>query len=237
MASPFAAELLSDMQDVRDAGLTPAQFTEISRVVARDCERLGRAEVLYFVIGSYDETDGRKDRVIETRDRLSMSRPDTEAFVLEEIDPADEAWENWYVKFRVFLRRATHVVAVFEDNDGGHELEAGEVDNDDLLVLKRDYYAADGSRDREREHDRFDGMLAKLFDHLERRGQLYRWTTDDVEDAHSLEAATDRLLADTAGGSSEAASSASETADESAERAGESVGTADDKSSTAPDNQ
>lgn len=31
MASPFARELLEDMTDVRDAGLTPDQFTAIRR--------------------------------------------------------------------------------------------------------------------------------------------------------------------------------------------------------------
>lgn len=197
MASPFAAELIAGMQDIREEGLTPDQFTEISRIVARDCERLAKADLLYFVIGNYDEEHGQKDRVIETRDCISDHHSDTEAFILEDVDSADEAWENWYVKFRVFLRRSTHVVGVFEDNDGGHELEAGEVNNADLFVLKRDYYSTDGSPDTEREHDQFDGMLAKLFEFLERRNQLYRWTVDDVPGVKSLESATEQLLTDT----------------------------------------
>lgn len=197
MASPFAAELIAGMQDIREEGLTPDQFTEISRIVARDCERLAKADLLYFVIGNYDEEHGQKDRVIETRDYISDHHSDTEAFILEDVDSADEAWENWYVKFRVFLRRSTHVVGVFEDNDGGHELEAGEVNNADLFVLKRDYYSTDGSPDTEREHDQFDGMLAKLFEFLERRNQLYRWTVDDVPGVKSLESATEQLLTDT----------------------------------------
>lgn len=197
MTSPFASNVVSDMQDIVDAGLTPGQFTEISRVVARDCERLAEADVLYFVIGNYDEEGGRKARVVETRDRLSAHHPAADAFLLEDVDPGDEAWENWYVKFRVFLRRATHVVGVFEDNDGGHELEAGEVPNGDLLVLKRDYYDADGAPDTAVEHERFDGMLAKLFEFLDRRGRLYRWTTAETADGDSLETATARLLADT----------------------------------------
>lgn len=197
MASPFAAELIAGMQDIREEGLTPDQFTEISRIVARDCERLAKADLLYFVIGNYDEEHGQKDRVIEIRDYISDHHSDTEAFILEDVDSADEAWENWYVKFRVFLRRSTHVVGVFEDNDGGHELEAGEVNNADLFVLKRDYYSTDGSPDTEREHDQFDGMLAKLFEFLERRNQLYRWTVDDVTGVKSLESATEQLLTDT----------------------------------------
>lgn len=185
------------MQDVREEGLTPDQFTEISCVVARDCRRLAKAERLYFVIGNYEEEHGQKDRIIETRNRISDYHPDTEAFILEDVDPADEAWESWYIKFRVFLRRTTHVVGVFEDNDGGHELEAGEVNNTDLFVLKRDYYASDGSPDTEMEHDRFDGMLAKLFEFLDRRDQIYRWTRGAGGEVDSLETATEQLVAHT----------------------------------------
>lgn len=196
MTSPFAAELITDLQDIVEEGLTPEQFTEISRVVARDCERLANADALYFVIGNYDEERGQKDRVIETRDRISLD-PSAEAFLLEDIDPADDAWENWYLKFRIFLRRSDYVVGVFEDNDGGHELEAGEVDNEKLLILKRDYYDEEGQPDVTREHERFDGMLAKLFEFLDRRGQLYCWTLDDVPGYDSLETATERLVTET----------------------------------------
>ncbi|PSQ15821.1 hypothetical protein BRD00_12450 [Halobacteriales archaeon QS_8_69_26] len=197
MTSPFASDVIADMREIREEGLSRDQFTEISRVVARDCRRFGDADRLYFVVGNYDEGRGQRDRVAATRDRISGFRSDTEAFLLEEVDPDDEAWENWYVKFRVFLRRATWVVGVFEDNDGGHELEAGEVDTGDLYVLKRDYYTREGDPDVETEHDRFDGMLAKYFAFLENRDRLYRWTTADVENVDGLETATDRLLNDT----------------------------------------
>jgi hypothetical protein len=198
MASPFAADVISDMREIREEGLTPEQFTAISQVVARDCERLGSADLLYFVIGNYDEDRGQKDRVVDTRDRISAYSSDTEAFLLEEVDPSDEAWQNWYVKFLVFRRRADHVVGVFEDNDGGHELEAGEVETGDLHVLKRAYLTDGGDQDTDLEYERFDGMLAKYFEFLDARGRLYRWTTDDAEDVDDLATATERLLEKTA---------------------------------------
>jgi hypothetical protein len=200
MPSLFAADVVADMQEIRKEGLSPDQFTAISRVVARDCKRLGRAEHLFFVIGNYDDDRGQKTRVIETRDRISARHADVEAFLLEDLDPTDEAWESWYVKFRVFLRRADTLVAVFEDNDGGHELEAGEVDNAELCVLKRKYHDARGNPDPEREYRRFDGMLVKLFDFLERRGQLYPWSPEtramEAQGIDSLERATERLVDD-----------------------------------------
>lgn len=198
MPSPFAAEVVSDMREITEQGLTPEQYTEISRTVARDCRRVADADRLYFVVGNYDEDRGQKGRVTTTRDYIDGYRPYTAGFLLEEVDPDDEAWENWYVKFRVFLRRATHVVGVFEDNDGGHELEVGEVDTGDLHVLKRDYYADDGEQDEALEHERFDGMLAKYFQFLDDRGRLYRWTEDEVDGVGDLEAATRRLLEETA---------------------------------------
>jgi len=199
MASPFAAGVISDMREIKAEGLTPEQFSAISTVVARDCERLGSADLLYLVIGNYDEARGQKSRVVETRDRISGDRPSTEAFLLEDVDPAEEAWSNWYVKFLVFRRRADHVVGVFEDNDGGHELEAGEVETDDLHVLKRTYLTADGDRDTDLEYERFDGMLAKYFAFLDARGRLYRWASTETDGVDDLETATERLLAATAG--------------------------------------
>lgn len=201
MGSPFAADVISDMREIKEEGLTPEQFTAISSVVARDCERLGAADLLYFVIGNYDEQRGQKSRVVDTRDRISEYSPETEAFLLEDVDPAEEAWENWYVKFLVFRSRADHVVGVFEDNDGGHELEAGEVETGDLHALKRAYLTPDGEQDTDTEHERFDGMLGKYFEFLDARNRLYRWTTADLGDVDDLATATERLLAATAGNS------------------------------------
>lgn len=194
MTSPFAAQLIEDMREIKAEGLTREQYTEISTILARDCSRIAEADHLYFVIGNYDEKRGQKGRVTDTRDYVNEYRPYTAAFVLEDVDPEDEAWENWYVKFLAFRRRATHVVGVFEDNDGGHELEAGEVDTCDLYVLKRDYLTDDGQEDTTREHERYDGMLAKYFEFLDHRDRLYRWTGDEGDGRDDLETATRRLL-------------------------------------------
>jgi hypothetical protein len=75
----------------------------------------------------------------------------------------------------VFLLRADHVVAVFESNDGGHELEIGEVDLDRVHVLKRDYESV--SVDHDLEYAKYDAMLGTLFDLLDRRDRLHEWKT------------------------------------------------------------
>lgn len=196
MSSPFATAVIEDMEDIIEGGLTTDQFTKISQEVAKDAVRLGEAEPLYFVIGNYSFGRGQKHRVMDVRHELSITEEAPEAFILEDIDPDDEAWENWYTKFLIFKRRADFVVGVFEDNDGGHELEAGEVDNSDLYILKRDYYHPGGGRDTEQEHARFDGMLAMLFRYLEQRDQLYRWD-NDTNQQPDINHATKTLLEDT----------------------------------------
>lgn len=116
------------------------------------------------------------------RDELKNAADDCEAFILDEVGSDDNELEKFYLKFHLYLSRTDHVVGVFEDNDGGHELEIGEAPVEQTLVLKRDYPS------RETEHERFDGMLAKLFEGLEHRDRLFRWTDED-----ELRAAVDSL--------------------------------------------
>ncbi|MFL9603559.1 hypothetical protein ACKC5Q_23090, partial [Aeromonas dhakensis] len=92
--------------------------------------------------------------------------------LLEEIDPGVDGWRNFYVKFRVLLSRVDHIVAVIEDNDGGHELELGEADLSDVYVLKRDYTGP--SIDNDIEYEKYDAMLGTLCDLLSERGRLYK---------------------------------------------------------------
>ena len=68
-----------------------------------------------------------------------------------------------------------YVVVVMEDNDGGHELELGEVPLADTFVVKRDYSPASIERDLERE--KYDAMLLKLYEFLTNSGQLYEWNS------------------------------------------------------------
>lgn len=129
----------------------------------------------YFVLGSYDEPQKRRLRnaaeLLERYDSASV------AVLLEDLDPTDDDWENFYLKFRYALTLVDYVVLVAEDNDGGHELELGEVPLEDTFVLKRDYAPASIGDDLERE--RYDAMIAKLCDLMERNDRLFEWT--DVE--------------------------------------------------------
>ncbi len=193
--SEFVNEIIEEVRDLREDSLTPEEFGELYDVLHKDCERLADAEQLYFVLGSYDETSGRRDRLETVRDCISRYPP-MEAFLMEEIDPDNEVLQQWYLKFSAFYARTDYAVFVFEDNDGGHELEFGETSLDEKVrVLKREYYS-DGKIDTVTEHDRYDGMLAKKFEIVDNRGRLYRWTHAEATDCDGLDQATRRMVED-----------------------------------------
>lgn len=129
----------------------------------------------YFVLGNYDEPQKERlrsaSRILERHDSGSV------AVLLEDIDPRDDYWENFYLKFRYVLSMTDYVVVVAEDNDGGHELELGEVPLADTFVLKREYASASIEGDLERE--KYDAMMAKLCELLARNEQLFEWNSTD----------------------------------------------------------
>lgn len=193
--SELVREIIEELNELREDSLSPEEYSELYDVLCRDCRQLANAEYLYFVLGSYDEASGRRNRVESVRDCIS-EYPPIEAFLMEEIDSDDEVMQQWYLKFWALYRRANYAVFVFEDGDGGHELEFGEVKLDEKVrVLKREYYS-DGTVDTQTEHDRYDGMLAKKFDVVDRRGRLYRWTCAETADCDSLDRAIRRMVED-----------------------------------------
>lgn len=133
----------------------------------------------YLVLGSYDtpssDRDGPKDRLEDAKEHLETLRPGCTAVLLEDLDPDNDHWENFYVKLRYTMATTDYNVLVAEDNDGGHELELGEAPLSETYVLKRDYRHA--SLDRDIEYEKYDAMMSTLFKLMDRRGQLFEWRT------------------------------------------------------------
>jgi len=131
----------------------------------------------YLILGSYKDgsptREGPKDRLVHARRILHGNNRSGFAVLLEELDPNNTRWNNWYLKFQFTLLSTNYNVLVAEDNDGGHELELGEIPLEETYIAKRDYTHA--SLDKDIEYEKFDGMMASLFDFLDRAGHLYRW--------------------------------------------------------------
>lgn len=191
----FAESVVRDLTEMSQADLTREQYNSLYEVIHRDCVRLAKADQLYFVLGNYEEQTGQRGRLETVRDTIS-DYPCFEAFLMEEIDPDNEAWENWWLKFQALLNRADYAILVLEDNEGGHELEAGELNLEETYVLKRDYLRPDGSLNNEVEHARYDGMLAHKLKELESRGRVYNWTLHQTGERDTLDRATRRMVED-----------------------------------------
>lgn len=165
--------ILADMDDLIDGSLDPAQINSIHEASLSSLERLKDASTLYFIIGNYADNKEERVRLVQT---ILSKEEGHEAFLLKEIDPSTDIWENFYIKFRVFLNRNDFLIGVFEDNDGGHELELGEGKIENTYVLKREYMQ--DSINRDIEHEKYDAMIGTYFDLLDRRNHLYQWTTE-----------------------------------------------------------
>lgn len=138
------------------------------------------ANTRYFILGSYDSPEGRegpKDRLEAVRNCINQEPLRATAFLLDDLDETNEHWGNFYLKFRFTLIGTDYVLVVAEDNDGGHELELGEVPLADTYVFERDY--ANISIENDIEYEKFDAMMGTLFDVMEENGQLRRWSTTD----------------------------------------------------------
>ena len=131
----------------------------------------------YLILGSYKKGSstraGPKDRLIDAKKILDRNQHSNFAILLENLDPNNTRWDNWYLKFQFVLLSTDYNVLVAEDNDGGHELELGEIPLQETYVAKREYTHA--SLDKDIEYEKFDGMMSSLFNFMDRAGHLYRW--------------------------------------------------------------
>lgn len=164
-------QLVADTSSHLGEDLSPETIEAIHDSLTADpvLGAYGESEVTYLVIGNYEEE--KKQTLVAVRESLNSRSPDHLAYLLEDVDPETRVWSNFYVKFKVLEARSDHVIGVFEDNDGGHELELGEVDREKVYVFKREYET------KEAERAAFDAMIATLFETLDNGNRLFRWQT------------------------------------------------------------
>ncbi|WP_435115925.1 hypothetical protein [Halolamina sp. C58] len=154
---------------------TVGEIGDTHEVIADVVDRLPGGyrddSVRYFVLGNYD--DPQKERLRTAKSLLADPPHVSIALLLDDLDVATDDWNNFYLKFRVVLDLTDFAVVVAEDNDGGHELELGELPLDSTYVAKRDY--ADAAIDEDLEREKYDAMMAKLFELLDANDQLVEW--------------------------------------------------------------
>jgi|AntDeeMetagen285_2_1112576.scaffolds.fasta_scaffold13397_2 hypothetical protein len=166
--------LIEDSEAYLDDELSPKTIERLMDAAMADelLRDFGYSDVAYLVIGNFDEP--QKARLRSVRDALANREGSHFAFLLDEI--GEQVWKNFVVKFKIFADRVDFIIGVFEDNEGGHELEIAELDREryqrKTRVFKQEYPSVEAERDA------YDAMLAHLFEIIDNRGQLYRWETE-----------------------------------------------------------
>lgn len=137
---------------------------------------LAYSDRIYLVVGAGGET-GKAARRRTVTDELDR-RAGATAIRLEEFELTSEDLALWATAFELLCDRATHIVVVIEDYEGGYVWELGYLFQQSLRervwVLKRDHGTAGANRKR---YD--NGMAASHVRLLENATRTLRWEAED----------------------------------------------------------
>lgn len=164
---------------LHETSLTPEEYEALKQSVA-ELSPIFSVDRSYFVLGSYGQPEIRRLQLV--KDRLNR-RADAYAFLM--VDVRSE-WVNTYLKFRLLADYTDYLIGVAEHARGGFLVEQGyftalETYFAKTHVCKREYDGLDiDDVDTGVDVDNpYSGMQTAIFEMLEERGRLYRWTTED----------------------------------------------------------
>ena len=178
---PGEDEIMAEVEGIQ---LSPAQHQRIKDLV--NGEKMARIEGhnrRYLVAGAGGETGAatRRDTVYQLLD--NREDPSAIAMKLEEFGLTPDEIELWTRVFDILCGRATHIVGVLEDFDGGYVWELGlmfsSLYREKVWVLKRRYL--DPGVEREKYAN---GMAASHVRALLTGDRGHEWTdADDLREA------------------------------------------------------
>jgi len=171
---PSEEEILDGIEGIK---LSPAEHQRIKDVVnGEEMRRVKGHDRRYLIAGAGGQTGAatRRKLVYELLDE----RPDAVSMQLEEFGLTPEEIELWIRVFDILCGRATHIVGVIEDFDGGYVWELGLLFapsyREKTWILKRQY------TDEDIERDRFDnGMAASHVKLLLTGDRCCEWSNED----------------------------------------------------------
>ncbi|ELY54490.1 hypothetical protein [Natronolimnohabitans innermongolicus] len=177
---PTKDELLDEIEDVR---LSPSEHQRIKDLLNGDrMDRITGHDRRYLVAGAGGESGAVTRREI-VYDRLdSRTDPPATAMQLEDFGLTPEEIRLWTRVFDILCGRATHIVAVIEDFDGGYVWELGLLFSpsyrEKVWVLKRRYL------DEKTEREQYaNGMAASHVELLLTGDNAYEWAdVDELRD-------------------------------------------------------
>ena len=169
---PVDAELI----DVDGLSLSFEEYERLKTLQHGDqFRKLAYSDRIYLIVGAGGDTEKAARRRTVT-DELDQ-RADATAIRLEEFGLTSDDLALWATTFELLCDRATHIIVIIEDYEGGYVWELGYLFQESLRelvwVLKRDY----GTVDENRTH--YDnGMAASHLRLLENAARTVRWETD-----------------------------------------------------------
>ena len=183
-AFPDQADLVAGLEEIT---LTPAEHQRIKNLVNEDIGELKGYERRYLNVGAGGDADTarRRELVCELLDRRTT--PPATAFTLEDFGFTTDERRLWCRAFDILCGRATHIVAVIEDFNGGYVWKLGLLFapsyREKAWVLKRRY------GDGETERDRYEnGMVISHVELLLTGPRCHEWT-----DSRELRAAVQEI--------------------------------------------
>lgn len=178
---PDENELLTEIEGI---SLSPNEHQRIKDLVnGEQMDRIKGYERRYLIAGAGGETGAatRREIVYDLLD--ARTDPPAVAMQLEDFGLTPEEIRLWTRVFDILCGRATHIVAVIEDFDGGYVWELGllfaPAYRENTWVLKRRY------PDEETERERYaNGMAASYVELLLTGDRAYEWLdVDELRDA------------------------------------------------------
>lgn len=178
---PAEDELITEIETI---SLSPSEHQRIKDLLNGErMDRLKGYDRRYLVAGAGGETGAvtRREIVYDMLD--ARTAPPAVAMQLEEFGLSPEEIRLWTRVFDILCGRATHIVAVIEDFDGGYVWELGLLFapsyRETAWVLKRRY------PDEELEREKYaNGMAASHVELLLTGDRSREWVdVDDLRDA------------------------------------------------------
>jgi len=169
--------------ELEDISLTPAEHQQIKDLVNNDLDQIKQYDRRYLSVGAGGNATAASRRQLVYDALNARTNPPAVAFRLEEYGFTTEDIRLWVRAFDILCGRATHIVAVIEDFDGGYVWELGLLFSpsyrDKTWILKRVY------DDPQTERNKYEnGMAASHVEYLLTGPRCHEWTnTEALQDA------------------------------------------------------
>ena len=177
---PGEEEVIAEIEAI---SLTPSEHQWIKDLVnGKQMDRIKGYDRRYLVVGAGGETGAATRRMLVYDLLNARTNPSAVAMRLEDFGLTPEEIQLWTRVFDILCGRATHIVGVIEDFDGGYVWELGLLFapsyREIVWVLKRRY------PDEKTEREQYDnGMAVSHVKLLLTDRRCYEWVdTDELRD-------------------------------------------------------